>query len=185
MTDVTKSSNEYFLTRAQYNARKSAGTLEVGAVYHITDENYVSKVNNVGPDSSGNVTLYSNNILNGPGGTSTVEEQILLAYSTANTAIETANSSVHLAGTQTITGNKTFSSAVTFNNGMKGIASNLILSLPVSTTAGTKTLATTDLYTYQTTAPTSAISDGGIHIVYLTSEPTTKYNGYIYLIAES
>lgn len=46
---------------------------------------------------------------------------------------------------------------------------------------------TTDLnkYTYQTSAPTAAITDGGIHIVYLTSEPTTKYNGYIYLIAEA
>lgn len=39
--------------------------------------------------------------------------------------------------------------------------------------------------TYQTTAPTSAISDGGVHIVYLTSEPATKYSGYIYFIAES
>ena len=38
--------------------------------------------------------------------------------------------------------------------------------------------------TYQTTAPTSSISDGGVHIVYLTSEPATKYNGYIYLIKE-
>lgn len=46
------------------------------------------------------------------------------------------------------------------------------------------TLAVTSQYTYQTTAPTSAITDGGIHIVYLTSEPTTKYNGYIYLIKE-
>lgn len=38
--------------------------------------------------------------------------------------------------------------------------------------------------TYQTTAPTAAATDGGIHIVYLTAEPTTKYAGYIYLIAE-
>lgn len=36
----------------------------------------------------------------------------------------------------------------------------------------------------QTTAPTAAITDGGVHIVYLTSEPTTKYDGYIYLIKE-
>ena len=38
--------------------------------------------------------------------------------------------------------------------------------------------------TFQTTAPTQAITDGGIHIVYLSSEPATKYDGYIYLIAE-
>ena len=38
--------------------------------------------------------------------------------------------------------------------------------------------------TFQTTAPTEAITDGGIHIVYLSSEPATKYDGYIYLIAE-
>lgn len=38
--------------------------------------------------------------------------------------------------------------------------------------------------TFQTTAPTSAISDGGVHIVSLTSEPATKYDGYIYLIKE-
>ena len=38
--------------------------------------------------------------------------------------------------------------------------------------------------TLQTTAPTAAITDGGVHIVYLTTEPETKYSGYIYLIAE-
>ena len=38
--------------------------------------------------------------------------------------------------------------------------------------------------TFQTTAPTEAIADGGIHIVYLSSDPETKYDGYIYLIAE-
>lgn len=39
--------------------------------------------------------------------------------------------------------------------------------------------------TYQTTAPTAAATDGGVHIVYLSAEPTTKYAGYIYMIAES
>lgn len=39
--------------------------------------------------------------------------------------------------------------------------------------------------TYQTTAPTAAIADGGVHIVYLSAEPATKYAGYIYMIAES
>lgn len=37
MTNVTKTANEYFLTQAQFDAKKQAGTLEVGAVYHITD----------------------------------------------------------------------------------------------------------------------------------------------------
>ena len=45
-------------------------------------------------------------------------------------------------------------------------------------------LALTNENTFQTTAPTQAITDGGIHIVYLSSEPETKYDGYIYLIAE-
>jgi len=36
--------------------------------------------------------------------------------------------------------------------------------------------------TYSTTAPTTAITDGGVHIVYLETEPTTKYDGYIYFI---
>ena len=45
-------------------------------------------------------------------------------------------------------------------------------------------LALTSENTFQTTAPTGAITDGGIHIVYLSSEPATKYDGYIYLIAE-
>lgn len=40
------------------------------------------------------------------------------------------------------------------------------------------------LATMQTTAPTSAITDGGVHIVSLSEEPATKYSGYIYLIAE-
>ena len=39
--------------------------------------------------------------------------------------------------------------------------------------------------TYQTTAPTAAATDGGVHIVYLSAEPSTKYAGYIYMIAEA
>ncbi len=38
--------------------------------------------------------------------------------------------------------------------------------------------------TYLTTAPTSANTDGGLIIVVLDSEPSTKYSGYIYLITE-
>lgn len=55
MTDITKTANEYFLTQAQFNARKQAGTLEVGAIYHITDAEtpkkyYVHKIDYAGPD---------------------------------------------------------------------------------------------------------------------------------------
>ena len=54
---------------------------------------------------------------------------------------------------------------------------------PVSTwSADTKLDATK--CTFTTTAPTADINDGGVHIVYLSAEPGTKYNGYIYLIAE-
>ena len=60
-----------------------------------------------------------------------------------------------------------------------------VLNLPhAGTTSSPKTIALTSENTFQTTAPTEAITDGGIHIVYLSSEPATKYDGYIYLIAE-
>lgn len=39
-------------------------------------------------------------------------------------------------------------------------------------------------HTYQTNLPSAAATDGCIHIVYRTSEPSTKRAGYIYLIAE-
>jgi len=39
--------------------------------------------------------------------------------------------------------------------------------------------------TYLTTAPTAANTDGGLIIVVLSSEPATKYSGYIYLITEA
>lgn len=38
--------------------------------------------------------------------------------------------------------------------------------------------------TYQTTAPTEAITDGGVHVVVLDEEPETKYDGYIYFTDE-
>lgn len=54
---------------------------------------------------------------------------------------------------------------------------------PVSSwNADTKLDAT--MCTFQTTAPISAITDGGVHIVYLSAAPGTYYSGYIYLIAE-
>ena len=67
--------------------------------------------------------------------------------------------------------------------------------IPISTlyaanlSDGTTTKTMTDVLSgsntsYQTTEPTSAINDGGIHIVLLGSEPTARYSGYIYLVAE-
>ena len=58
-----------------------------------------------------------------------------------------------------------------------------INSSDVTTALGFTPLANTAC-TYQTTAPTAAIADNGVHIVYLSSEPATKYAGYIYMIAE-
>ena len=53
---------------------------------------------------------------------------------------------------------------------------------------GTTTKSMTDIVNgnlpYLTTEPT-ADNTGGLKIVYLTSEPATKYNGYIYMIAEA
>ena len=54
----------------------------------------------------------------------------------------------------------------------------------VTTALGYTPLANTAC-TYQTTAPTAAIADGGVHIVYLSAEPSIKYSGYIYMIAEA
>ena len=62
-------------------------------------------------------------------------------------------------------------------------SSALVTSGAVYTSVSAKLDATA--CTYQTTAPTAAISDGGVHIVYLSAEPATKYSGYIYMIAEA
>ena len=59
-----------------------------------------------------------------------------------------------------------------------------ITSSDVTTALGYTPLNSTAC-TYQTTEPTAAISDGGVHIVYLSAEPSTKYSGYIYMIAEA
>ena len=39
-------------------------------------------------------------------------------------------------------------------------------------------------FTYETTAPTEDNTSGILKVVFLTSEPSTKYNGYLYLIGE-
>ena len=55
--------------------------------------------------------------------------------------------------------------------------------ITITNSSGDVTIASTT--TYQTTEPTAAATDGGVHIVYLSAEPTTKYSGYIYMIAEA
>ena len=55
--------------------------------------------------------------------------------------------------------------------------------IEITNSSGSVTFASTT--TYQTTEPTAAATDGGVHIVYLSAEPTTKYSGYIYMIAEA
>lgn len=49
---------------------------------------------------------------------------------------------------------------------------------------GSGNLAYTDNLPILTTAPVSDNTDGGIKIVVLTSEPATKYDGFLYLIVE-
>lgn len=39
MVTIDKSTNEYFLTLAKFEELKNASQLEVGAVYHIIDDN--------------------------------------------------------------------------------------------------------------------------------------------------
>lgn len=39
-TTINKNENEFWLTRAQFEARRSAQTLIVGAIYHITDDSF-------------------------------------------------------------------------------------------------------------------------------------------------
>lgn len=52
MTDLNKASQEFWLTQAQYDTRKNAGTLVVGAIYHITDVSYENTSNKVTSISS-------------------------------------------------------------------------------------------------------------------------------------
>ena len=66
-----------------------------------------------------------------------------------------------------------------------GIQGDVTLTIPNSSGIVATQEYVASKYTYQTTAPTAAISDDGVHIVYLSSEPSTKYAGYIYMIAES
>lgn len=99
------------------------------------------------------------------------------------------------AGGSTTTFTPTFTDTDTWRevqvNGVQLIGSTA--STPLNIAAGSHVTLTpfggqvsiSSIDTYQTTAPTAAIADGGIHIVYLSAEPTTKYSGYIYMIAEA
>lgn len=51
--------------------------------------------------------------------------------------------------------------------------------------SGTVNVGSSTGLKYLTTAPSSANNDGGLIIVVLSSEPATKYAGYIYLITEA
>ena len=65
--------------------------------------------------------------------------------------------------------------------------------MPATTTAGqlVKTTSTSGSFTsgnslpYLTTAPSAANTDGGLILVVLSSEPATRYDGYIYIITSS
>ena len=73
-----------------------------------------------------------------------------------------------------------------------GIENNIhyIKTITINVSTGEWTLVVSNLdvangnLPYLTTEPT-ADNTGGLKIVYLTSEPATKYNGYIYMIAEA
>lgn len=67
------------------------------------------------------------------------------------------------------------------NNLRKQGLANVALTGEYSDLTNTPTIP---ICTYQTNAPSADISDGGVHIVYLSADPGTKYNGYIYLIAD-
>ena len=70
--------------------------------------------------------------------------------------------------------------------GADGLTTSIeVNSVTYTQSGGLVVLPDYPICTYQTTAPTAAIADGGVHIVYLSAEPDTKYAGYIYMIAES
>ena len=68
-----------------------------------------------------------------------------------------------------------------------------IPTMPTTTTAGqlVKTTSTSGTFTsgnslpYITTAPSAANTDGGLILVVLSSDPATRYAGYIYIITSS
>lgn len=57
------------------------------------------------------------------------------------------------------------------------------LSAGTGISISSNTISMTGALPYLTTAPTSANADG-LKLVVLSSEPTTKYSGYIYIITE-
>ena len=55
----------------------------------------------------------------------------------------------------------------------------------ITITSNTISANTPSEISYLTTAPTADDTSGNLKIVVLSSEPATKYNGYIYFITES
>ena len=110
-----------------------------------------------------------------------------------------ANSQITVPSTPTANGHAASKEYVDTEVGKKldyktsGATYGLVIPTTTSWTSS-KTVATTSdvnakldatKCTFQTTEPTSNIYDNGVHIVYLSSEPSTYYNGYIYLIYEA
>ena len=120
--------------------------------------------------------------LSGNSGTLTIDELGALLNDLENYVIE--NGGVSYSYKATGTTNIRFESSAA----QTGYGTLQTILINKSTRAWTKTainLALDSKVTYQTTEPTAAITDGGVHIVYLSAEPTNKYAGYIYMIEEA
>lgn len=93
---------------------------------------------------------------------------------------------IKLTGSEKTTG---YVPAINFTEDYNGTGTVYSIEFPkasgtVALTSDVATKLDATACTYQTTAPTAAATDGGVHIVYLSAEPATKYAGYIYMIAE-
>ena len=93
------------------------------------------------------------------------------------------SSSLSGYATETWVGQQGYQTASDVTTTLSAYSTTSDMNTAISTAVSPKLDAT--MCTYQTTEPTAAISDGGVHIVYLSAEPTTKYSGYIYMIAEA
>ena len=97
--------------------------------------------------------------------------------------IPNLNASKITAGTLPVARGGTGVATLTANNRVfAGPVSGASSSNPVAPSFRALQGADIPAITVQTSAPTANYTGTGIRIVYLTSEPTTKYTGYIYLI---
>lgn len=159
ITGITSGDVTTALGYTPYDASNPSGyTSNVGTVI---------SVNNVSP-VDGNVTI-------------SIPAAITITTTSGSESISDGTNTLSFgANAFTNTTIPTQTSQLTNNSGfITGIDSS-----DVTTALGYTPLNSTAC-TYQTTAPTAAISDGGVHIVYLSAEPSTKYSGYIYMIAEA